>query len=746
MIHMIRPLFILLFLFGAVLAQVGFTNKSIISSSLVKAKKIQIVDLDNDGDRDIITASNDNSASPVFVSWFENDGSENFTQHTISTVLIGARSVWSGDLDNDGDTDVLAGGTGSQSLKWYENDGTPANGGWITHALGTADSTIYSIHSVDFDGDGRSEVLATYYNINNDLGGDKVRWFKNNGAGSFTENILVSNYQSASSVWPARIDNNTSTDIITVAAGRNDGSNTGRDLSWWANDGSQVFTQNIITPVGVGPWQVNGADMDNDGDTDILLAIYSSQTISWWANDGAGNFGSENVIATGFANARNADAADIDGDGDMDFSAAADNNNTVAWFENDGSQNFTQHDISTSFSYAYYAVPNDIDGDGDLDIVATAQNANELSWWRNDIDEKQWIPAANTTTFSYYAGKVAITFSAKDIGDSTSVFYNHGAVSNRSSVAGGLDHVALNGFYTLLTAAASYTASVDFSYSGISEWSAVNNDADLRICVWDKSLSQWKIVGSGAQTIDPVNKVITVPGLSSELAKYSQFTLGSVSVDNSLPVELAAFSGTVSAGGIELSWKTESETDNRGFELWRKAADEDSFITVSSYLTNDDLRGLGTASYGQEYTYFDAGVLEGERYTYKLVDVNYAGSRFEHNSIIVDYVDNGLIKVVNNQIPQTFNLAQNYPNPFNGATRINFSIPVEQTGRAVNLSIYDQSGKKVKTLFNGPLNNGNYAFIWNGQNQSGQSVASGMYMYVLSAGNMRVAKRMTYLK
>ena len=743
---MIRIFFLLVLLCGFLGAQAGFSAKMIISGSLVKAKKIQIVDLDDDGDNDIIAASNDNTSSPVFVSWFENDGNESYTQHSISTVLTGARSVWSGDLDNDGDIDVLAGGTGSQSLKWYENDGTPADGGWITHSLGSADSSIYSVHSTDFDGDGRLEVLATYYNIDNDLGGDKVRWFKNNGGGIFTENILVSNYQSASSVWPAQIDNNNSTDIITVAAGRNDGFNSGRDLSWWANDGSQNFTQNIISPVGVGPWQVNGADMDDDGDTDILLAIYSSKTISWWANDGTGSFGSENVITTGFTNARNADAADIDSDGDMDFAAAADNDNTIAWFENDGSQNFTQHILSNTFSYAYYVTPADLDGDGDIDLIGTAQNADELSWWRNNIDEKQWIPAADTNPFSYYSGKVVITFSTKDISDSTSVMYNHGHVPDRTLLDGAIDHVAQNGYYTLLTKAGTYNASVDFSYAGISEWSAVNNEADLRICVWNTATSQWEIAGTGSQTIDAVNDIITVNGLTSELKRFSKFTIGSVSTDNSLPVELTSFKLTSRTDGVEIHWITESEQENLGFELWRKNEDPNMFRLVVDYNTDDALRGLGTTNWGQDYYYFDSEVVTGGRYTYKLISVDYSGRRTEYPAKKIVFSGSSQIFNINGVYPERPELAQNYPNPFNGITRIEFAVPENYAGLPVKLTVYDHQGRVIRTLIETPMAPGRYFTLWNGKNRRGNPVASGIYLYRLEIGEYALFKRLTLIK
>ncbi len=76
--------------------------------------------------------------------------------------------------------------------------------------------------------------------------------------------------------------------------------------------------------------------------------------------------------------------------------------------------------------------------------------------------------------------------------------------------------------------------------------------------------------------------------------------------------------------------------------------------------------------------------------------------------------------------PQMFTLYQNFPNPFNPSTKITYVIP--KTAK-VTLSIYNILGQKVKTLVEQVLNSGKYQTTWNGQNQNGEEVVSGIYIY-----------------
>lgn len=96
--------------------------------------------------------------------------------------------------------------------------------------------------------------------------------------------------------------------------------------------------------------------------------------------------------------------------------------------------------------------------------------------------------------------------------------------------------------------------------------------------------------------------------------------------------------------------------------------------------------------------------------------------------------------------PRGFELGQNYPNPFNPATTIPFTITGAQF-RKVRLTIYNILGQQVRTLFNGILDGGSYEFRWDGTNQQGSPLASGVYFYQLRADQHVVAtRRMLLLK
>jgi hypothetical protein len=94
-------------------------------------------------------------------------------------------------------------------------------------------------------------------------------------------------------------------------------------------------------------------------------------------------------------------------------------------------------------------------------------------------------------------------------------------------------------------------------------------------------------------------------------------------------------------------------------------------------------------------------------------------------------------------LPVSHNLFQNYPNPFNPSTTINYSIP---NVSFVSLKIYDVLGREVKTLVNSEQNTGIYNVQWNGDNNYGSKVSSGIYLYKIEAGNFMMTKKMILLK
>jgi hypothetical protein len=93
--------------------------------------------------------------------------------------------------------------------------------------------------------------------------------------------------------------------------------------------------------------------------------------------------------------------------------------------------------------------------------------------------------------------------------------------------------------------------------------------------------------------------------------------------------------------------------------------------------------------------------------------------------------------------PIDFALHQNYPNPFNPGTWIEFDID-QQT--EVNLDIYNSLGQKIKTLVSEKLGQNNYSYYWNGTDESGAAVASGIYIYRLTTGEKVAIKKMVLLR
>lgn len=94
-------------------------------------------------------------------------------------------------------------------------------------------------------------------------------------------------------------------------------------------------------------------------------------------------------------------------------------------------------------------------------------------------------------------------------------------------------------------------------------------------------------------------------------------------------------------------------------------------------------------------------------------------------------------------IAKSYLLSQNYPNPFNSSTTIGFSIPQAQN---VKLAIYNIKGERVRSLIAGLLKQGAYSFNWDGKNDKGDLLPSGIFLYKLETENFTETKRMLFLK
>jgi len=206
----------------------------------------------------------------------------------------------------------------------------------------------------------------------------------------------------------------------------------------------------------------------------------------------------------------------------------------------------------------------------------------------------------------------------------------------------------------------------------------------------------------------------------------------------SLPVELSAFTAEDGVDGVLLKWTTESETENLGFMLERRAAKAENWNIIASYKTDDTLLGQGSTPAATDYEYIDNLVENGKEYEYRLGDVDYQGIITYHATRFVT-VNNIVLKV----IPEKFELFAAYPNPFNPHSTIRFSVP-DVTD--IKITIYNHLGQEVRVLQNGIMQPGEHSVVWDSSNKHGQPVSAGVYLFNIDAGVFNKTQKIILLK
>ncbi|NUN09420.1 MAG: choice-of-anchor D domain-containing protein [Ignavibacteriaceae bacterium] len=189
-----------------------------------------------------------------------------------------------------------------------------------------------------------------------------------------------------------------------------------------------------------------------------------------------------------------------------------------------------------------------------------------------------------------------------------------------------------------------------------------------------------------------------------------------------VPVELASFTATEESGKIKLTWITTSELNNKEFLIERNGR------RIAA------IKGNGTSTEKNTYTYYDEVKTASENLVYRLYQTDYDGSPKLIGETEYQFTEQEF----------TAGLDQNYPNPVNSYATIKYRVPGRKTeGKAsrVILTLYDPLGKKVKTIFNKEQLPGQYEFIFNGTD-----LPSGIYFYELTVGELHFTKKLTIIK
>ena len=231
----------------------------------------------------------------------------------------------------------------------------------------------------------------------------------------------------------------------------------------------------------------------------------------------------------------------------------------------------------------------------------------------------------------------------------------------------------------------------------------------------------WKTSGGGTNC-DMFTLGNTTPWTGSAV------TLTTPSITNApLPVELSSFTGLAQGRTINLAWSTKTEINNSGFDVERRAINNEQ-STMNNWAKVGSVSGKGTTNAPQNYSFSDVVKVAGS-YNYRLKQIDRNGN-FTYSSEVT---------VKATLSPEDYKLSQNYPNPFNPSTKFNFAV---KSTEHVAIKVYNSIGQEVASLFDGVVPADQIQEV----TFDGSRLASGIYFYVLRATDRVEVKKMLMMK
>ncbi len=587
--------------------------------------------------------------------------------------------------------------------------------------------TSYYAEFADIDRDGDLDILVS----NGNYGGTDVPdlVLLNDGEGFFSQDTsgrIPRVYTRNNRMIPGDIERDGDLDIFVAI-----------DEDWnrlFINDGSGYFVDEgeERLPESANPWRSKDAvfnDIDNDYDLDCIVANFGNQRNHINLNDGLGFFtAADNQFPSGHDNSSGVVGADVDADFDIDVYVTNDLfGDGDKLMINDGDGFFTdvsgvqipQDDNATNG-----AAFGDVDLDGDFDLVIAnsffASNRIFINRGNGYFDDRtgDLLPWDSAESVSVSFGDV------DNDGDLDLLVANH-------SSGGTLNQLYINDGSGRFSDETSLFLPVEDSESNILLLGDVDHDGDLDIFEANNTTSGGKqnrlLINQGTpDSIPPViPRTYHHPDTGDTLNPYLITTTvwDNISVvigeiDVSLFYRALSHPGQ---GSSEVEFIEVPMLDCGGFLYRERIPAQPSGTTVEYYIRAEDR--MGNVSY-------DPPGAPDSVYSFR-VDASLG-------------VGNGSSSSQN--LPKAFSLSQNYPNPFNPSTTIRFDVPEGHASVPVDISIYDLRGRLIRTLVDEEKPPGTYQVHWNGRDDMGTKVPSGVYLYRITAGDFISTRKMVMMK
>lgn len=378
-----------------------FPFDTVLTSGQPNVKSTILADLDGDGLKDVVAASQ----APAKIAWYRNNGNGTFSgQLVISEGQEAPTCIFAADIDGDSKQDVVAALGITGKVVWFKNVGGPLANGMFNFQSGNpsanaqivsslANEEYLSVTVANVDASGMPDILATSF-ATSPTGGpstSKVSWFKNVGT------------------------------VVGAA-----------DFAW--NSATPSSNLRTINTVGKSPTSIATADFDGNGVPDLVVTSENDNTIAWFLGSTpvAGTPGyTRYVIASNQGRAAGSAIADIDGDGYLDvacvspFPGAGLVGDSLTWFRNNSHDigavppYFTAGPQITGFADGARGVAiADLNGDGKKDAISASLSDGKFAWYENlgsgNFGWNAGNPGANQKIISEDAGSLATTVGALD--------------------------------------------------------------------------------------------------------------------------------------------------------------------------------------------------------------------------------------------------------------------------------------------------------------------------------------------
>ena len=366
-------------------------------------------------------------------------GDKVFTRQAIESVA--AYSSRGADIDGDGDMDIYSANTPDGDVVWYENNGSQA---FTKRTIDANFVNVRAVLAVDLDGDGDLDIAAAAAGPNYSAGAGAVVWYENLGNRTFSALKSVdAATPGGTALSAADMDGDGDMDLLSSAYAIN-------QQAWHRNDGGGVFVTQVLDNAANGAGDIVPVDLDRDGDMDAVGIARFTNNLTWYKNNGSQVFTAQTLSDNGANSLLGPEAVqaiDVDRDGDLDVVVTSIYTGDLEWFENNGSQAFTKRRIATGLPGAYSVAAADIDGDGDIDMAVSSYGLGltpgQFVWYENNgsqtFAQRVIANPANQAQFISLAdlnGDGRLDFITSSLATTTTVAFMQGTLPDNLAPAG----------------------------------------------------------------------------------------------------------------------------------------------------------------------------------------------------------------------------------------------------------------------------------------------------------------------